>query len=315
MYCEKIIAITVAVFVASCVVLGIAISRIATNHVAESGIKSVVPVEVTAPPSPEELATPHLQNADEACEALIASHEKSIDQFFTAAKANTRPFAKTTLGWRSKWLLIKDKLSRGSNKHEIFLRDQFAKHLFAQSDLEKMMTQLTRSFLNHVNSIESQMLVDLRSDVAEFSATYPMANFDDEKLQAVFSDIYSQVAQTVGKKLPTEISGEVVRFIVAEVLTHVAIKLGVSGGILSIGAGSSIATAGAGLVAGIIVDQIVSLVWNWVADPEGKLSKELNKQLDQLAASLKADLRSYLSSFLKQRSELRSQTLMTLLEQ
>ena len=65
-----------------------------------------------------------------------------------------------------------------------------------------------------------------------------------------------------------------------EVLTQVAIRLGVSAGILGTGAASSWATLGIGLVVGIVIDQIVMTIWNSWSDPEGKLVDSLNQQLD-----------------------------------
>jgi hypothetical protein len=41
-------------------------------------------------------------------------------------------------------------------------------------------------------------------------------------------------------------------------------------------------TFGISIVAGIVLDQIVSWVWDWYADPKGNLSKKLNETLDQM---------------------------------
>ena len=67
-----------------------------------------------------------------------------------------------------------------------------------------------------------------------------------------------------------------------EVLAQVAVRLGVSAGILGTGAASGWATFGIGLVAGLVVDQIVSRLWDYFADPELELAIELSRSLSQL---------------------------------
>ena len=64
--------------------------------------------------------------------------------------------------------------------------------------------------------------------------------------------------------------------------TQVAVRLGISAGILGTGAASGWATLGIGVVVGIIVDQIVSWVWDWWADPTGNLASNLDAKLDEM---------------------------------
>jgi hypothetical protein len=62
-------------------------------------------------------------------------------------------------------------------------------------------------------------------------------------------------------------------------MAQVAIRMGVSAGILSTGAASGWATLGVGLVAGVLIDQIVTRIWDWWSEPEAELSFQISKQL------------------------------------
>ena len=62
-------------------------------------------------------------------------------------------------------------------------------------------------------------------------------------------------------------------------LTQVAVRLGVSAGILGTGAASGWATLGIGVLVGLVIDQMVSAIWSQFSDPTKNLEDELNYQL------------------------------------
>jgi hypothetical protein len=100
----------------------------------------------------------------------------------------------------------------------------------------------------------------------------------------------------------------------------VAVRLGVSAGILGTGAASGWATLGIGVVVGLIVDQIVSWVWDWWADPRGNLAAELDKKLDEINRLIvdgSADvqgLRDRLKQFARERAAARRIAVLSLLQ-
>ncbi len=87
------------------------------------------------------------------------------------------------------------------------------------------------------------------------------------------------------------------------------------------GAASGWVTLGVGAVVGLIVDQIVSWVWDWYADPEGSLSKELDSKIDQInklivdGSNEVQGLRARLVNFAHDRAPLRSSATLLLLHQ
>lgn len=245
--------------------------------------KPAAPPQIKLPPSPDEVAKPHLSRAEQEADRAIEEHLKALDAFFADAKKNTRTFAGDALSWSSKWRLVADYVPfTTGDRHKKYIRSKFEEQVFKADQLEEAVKQIVRSYLAHIRSIESKMLVDLRADVSDFPTAYHLAQLDDERLQESYDQALSRAIAAAGGDLRANIGTELASIITAEVLTEVAIRLGVSAGILGTGAASGLATFGIGVVVGLIVDQIVSWVWDWWADPRGNLAAELDKKLDEM---------------------------------
>lgn len=271
------------------------------------------------PPPPEELAKPHLDWAQRECERVIDEHVNAVNVFFAESKKNTRAFADAVLSLRSKWLLVTDYLTN-KDRHQRFIREKFEEYIFEQSQLEEVVQQVVKSYLAHVRSIESKMLVNLRTDAADFPSAYGLGNIDENKLQGLYDEAIRRAMAATGSGLRADITTELVATIAGEVLTQVAVRLGVSAGILGTGAASGWTTFGIGLVVGLIVDQIVSRVWDWWADPRGNLAHDLENKLDELnrlivdGSNDVKGLRSQLRDFARERAVLRRQVVLALLQ-
>lgn len=245
-----------------------------------------------------------------------------IDHFFATAKSGTRSFAAAVLGWGSKWRYVSDRLpfTRG-DRHEAFLREKFAQHVFREEDLARLIEHVAQSYVDAVAGLENQMLVKLREDLADLPTSAIPAFADQDRLSKAFDEAVKQTLASVGAEVRGDVATLVVSLVAQEVLTQVAVRMGVSAGVLSAGAASSWATFGIGLVVGLVVDQIISWVWNWWADPRGSLAEELNDKLDELRdAILEGDdaapgLRGRLRILDSARGKIRRQALASLLTQ
>lgn len=278
---------------------------------------------IKLPPSPEKLAQPHLDRAEQECERIIEEHVKVLDTFFADSKTNTRTFAEEALSWGSKWRLVADKVPfTTGGQHEKYIRERFEEHVFKPSDLEIAVKQVVSSYLTHVRSVENKMLVDLRTDVAAFPSVYLLAQLDEETIAVSYEEALARVTDATGGEVATEI----VSLIAGEVLGRVAVRLGVSSGVLAIGGASGWATFGVGVVVGLIVDQIVSWVWDRWADPKGSLAADLDKKLDEIhrlivdgadgddQAKAVQGLRGRLKQSAHERIAVRRQAVLTLLQ-
>jgi hypothetical protein len=120
-------------------------------------------------------------------------------------------------------------------------------------------------------------------------------------------------------ELQAAVGREIASFILGEIAAHVGVKLGVSAGILGTGAGSGWATFGVGLVAGLVVDQVVTAAYDAYADPKGELTRQVVSQLDAMERLIldgsdgAPGLKSRLMQFAEERSALRETAVMQLL--
>lgn len=275
---------------------------------------------IKLPPPPQELAKPHLDRAERECGRIIGEHLKALDDFFTDAKKNTRRFAEEALSWSSKWRLVADNLPLTSrDRHQKFIRAKFEEYISQEAQLEATVQRIVKRYVADVRSIESKMLVDLRADVADFPSTYVLAQIDANKLQAAYDEAIARAIEATRSDLRADITTELVSTIAGEVLTQVAVRVGVSAGILGTGAASGWVTLGVGVPVALIVDYIVSLVWDWYADPKGNLARDLDNKLDEmhrLIADGSTDvkgLRSLLEDFARERARVRRQAVLSLL--
>lgn len=279
------------------------------------------PPAIQLPPKPEEIAEPHLLSAEQAADRAIEEHIKSINAFFEDAKQGTRPFAADALGWSSKWKMVADCVPFTSGeRHSQYLREQFQKHIFSEAQLVDNMEKVVQNYIQSIQSIESKMLVDLQSDTAEFAETYPISQLDEAMLKEKFDEALARSIAAAGNDIRADVAKETVSIIAASILTQVAVRLGVSAGILSAGAASGWATFGIGVVAGLIVDQIVSWTWDWWADPRGSLAADIDLKLSEIndlivnGAPGVEGLRARLGRHARERAVLRREAVLSLLK-
>jgi len=275
------------------------------------------PPEAKRPRPPEEVAKPHLSKADQECERVIEEHVKALDGFFADSKKNTRSFAEDSLGWGSKRRLIQDALPfTRSDRHKEFIKGKFEEYVFKPTQLEDAVNQVVKNYLAQVRSIESKMLVDLRTDTGDFPSAYLLAQLDDKRLQQSYDSALAKAADATGSRLQEEIVQEIVSSIAGSVLTQVAVRLGVQAGILGAGAATSLYTLGASVVVAVIV----SYIWDWYSDPEGKLVGEMDKKLDEINRLLVdgstevKGLRERLREFSRERAATRHKAVISLLQ-
>lgn len=231
-------------------------------------------------PSAESIASPHLERAEERIANATRAHFQSIETLFDRSRAQAPTFAKSALGWGSKWRIIADAtpFTRG-DRHAMYLKEQFEKQVLKGEDLSKAIEQAVTEFLADIRSTESKMLVDLRVDVEDLKSTYSLGLMDAAEVQSHFDAAIDNAMLVSGYDLQSNISSQLVSIVVGEVLTQVAVRLGVSAGILGTGAASGWVTLGIGVVVGLVIDQIVSAVWTRISDPQKNLEQELNIQL------------------------------------
>lgn len=225
----------------------------------------------------------HLLRAKERTEQLALNDFPSIDPLFARAHDGILPFTEVCLGWNSKWKMVLDAIPlRRGGEHEAFLKQEFESKILSSRDLERAIEQTIRDYILRVRDIENEMLVDMKADIEDLPGFESFHGVDPKALSTKFDEALSKASGKAGSDLYANVNTQLVSLLAGEVLAQVAIRLGVSGGILGAGAASSWATFGVGLLASLVVDQLVTRLWDWWADPEIELALQLADHLGSL---------------------------------
>ncbi|HQU46289.1 MAG TPA: hypothetical protein PK867_25980 [Pirellulales bacterium] len=256
----------------------------------------------------------NLGRAESQINANLDAEIAAVKAFFAAARQRTPAYAETVLGWRSKWKLSTDYVT-GRQQHAAFLQQQFEELIFSNQELADLVQQSVSGFLRETDDIEAQALVRLQADLDRLPAGSLPSAMDVNQIRTVLNDALHQAGQSARTDLGAAVGRELASYVTGEVLTCAATQLATSAGILGTGAGSSWATFGAGIVIGIIIDAIVTKIYEWQFDPVGNLTGMLNAQLDQLEAlilegtSESPGLRGRLSHYSSERNAARREAI------
>ena len=220
-------------------------------------------------------AEPHIKAADKQSLEGIPAAVAIVNEFFADAKSNTRAFAGDALGLYSK-------IAWARGKHDAYLAARFRKNVFAPEDIEATVTKAVASYLDDVEGIENQMLVNIRLDVANLPAGASIGRMSVEEFREAFRKMTKEISSRTAWNVGSDVGKEFAAQIAGQVLVRAAARLGVSGGILAAGAATSWATFGVGVAVALVIDLMVSAVWDWVEDPRGQLADQMKIKLEEI---------------------------------
>lgn len=198
-------------------------------------------------------------------------------------------FANAALSWKGKWYSIQPWLPGGNEQSaRDFLNELFQSHFFSSSDLQTTLqneiisTQMiwnaleTKFYLENswlLNSSEAIIDLDESSSFSDASSGQldPAAHQHGPNLDGILNENQSTTLKSAGRLIASEIT--------TEIAARVLARMGISLGILSTGASSSVYTFGVGAILGLVVDQCYS----WIQNPEGRLEREIKGALERLA--------------------------------
>ncbi len=225
---------------------------------------------------------PRLKTADVKTRELTNQLIHRIESFFDGRKDGAKDFAQASLGWKSKWELIKSR-----EGHRAFIEARFSEYIFTQDELAALLKQASDEYAMGLRAVQNELLVQVRADCEDLpvEALPDFANEDrlssrfTDIVVAVAADIASDLQVDVGREITSFTVGEAVAVVVTKTLTSMATRLGVSAAIMTTGAAASAATLGAGIVIAIGVDFLLDWIIGWFHDPAGDIA-------DKVAASL-----------------------------
>lgn len=263
---------------------------------------------------------PHLDRCKNRSLECISEQFEGLTALLNRSEINASRFADVALSMRSKWRLAKDYVpfSQGG-EHEAFLRSEFEKLVLHSADLELAIRQTIEGYLQELHSLENQMLVDLRADLEELPDSLGVDRFAEMGLDKALEQAIRVAAQHSSSDFNGAIGQQLISLIAGEVLAHTAVRLGVSAGILGVGASSGWATLGVGVVAGVVVDALVTTVWRFWSDPEVELTRQIQAKLNLMRVlivdgdSEAPGLRPRFTTLANERAVVREQALRELL--
>ncbi|HWG42865.1 MAG TPA: hypothetical protein VN688_08780 [Gemmataceae bacterium] len=212
---------------------------------------------------------PLLEQADRQAAQALDKHLASIHAFLDERQAGSRAFAEQMLSLRGKWELVKAEIGDNSD-YAAFLQEAFDQHVFPMEDLEKAVDTAVRSYLAELESIDDDLLVRLRADLAddELPRLVIPALRSDQALRSHYHELSQRVAHDLRTDLTVVVARELFLWQASNVATDLTLKagaaiaarLGVSSTILAAGAASTWRTLGVGLVVAIVLDAVVNRI-------------------------------------------------------
>jgi hypothetical protein len=242
---------------------------------------------------------PRVEAAQSQSRAEIDRQLAAIGEFFDERKAGTPAFARAVLSLSGKWVFVKSKLPFADHqRHFSYLREQFEEHLFKPEDVQRCVESAVAGYIGRLAGIENQLLVQIRADLTE--EEFPLAQVmpalaSDEQFRREYQELLTKVTEQVAKDLKVDVSRELVSLVSGEVAAQVALRvaiavsarLGVSAGVLGVGAGSSWATFGVGLVAAVMIDAALAKIIRAAGyDAQKQVADKVNETLDQVRSLL-----------------------------
>lgn len=266
------------------------------------------------------LIDPELRKAKRRTDEAIEEALGQIAQLLDDGKSGTPEFAEHALGFWSKVLYLKDRLPwTDGNSHRRFLEEKFREHVLDRDELKKSLDSIVNQLIKTIQDTEYKMLMNLRADVPDLPPSHPLKQWDDTRLLKEFQKLLGAAEQKVRAQTSDELGRDLGTLIVCELSGIIFRRIAVSLGILGASGATAVETLGFTLVIGLVIDEIISWIGDWLFDPKGELVKDLNTKLDEVRDKIlkgtdsEPGLRTVLKEMSEQRSKLRREVVIKLL--
>jgi hypothetical protein len=234
-------------------------------------------------------AVPRMLQADR--ESIEAAHQRleTVKQYLEERKRGARPFAEAVLNLKGKALYTAGLAAQAgnaigevfgastspSNGFNLYVRDCYREHVIGETrQLQKVIDDATAGYAGDVKAIEAQLLVDLRSDLADdavhlkdplpgLSATGMLKFACDQAVARAVEDAGSDFAAMIVSGAVSWVAGDVIGNQFISENDSAAKKLGVN------------------VVAGAVVDQAIAGAMAQAGyDPVAKVAAKAVESLD-----------------------------------
>jgi hypothetical protein len=221
-----------------------------------------------------------LDQADRDAQQAVTTQVATLVTLFNEAKQRTPALANEVLAWSGHWRFLIDHVpGAGTGRHEAFLDAAVARHLFRPEQLTARLDAAVRAYLQAEHTIEDQVLVRLRQDLADLAVAGSGPSFDTQAVTAALDRLTQVAAAQACVGLQVDVTRELVSWVACEFVARAAVRAVVPEALVA----SAPATLGVSLAAAVVADQALAWSWDYCANPRGAMAKALNDQLDECA--------------------------------
>jgi hypothetical protein len=239
---------------------------------------------------------PLLEQAERKSALALDKHLDSIHAFLEEHKGGSKTFAGQMLSLRGKWELVKAGIGDDSG-YAAFLKEAFAEHLFPMEELEKVVDAAVRGYLAELESIDDDLLVRLRADLADDELSrhaIPALNSDQalrrhyqELSRLVAQDLHTDLAVVAVRELFLWQASNIAADLTIQAGAAIAARMGISSTVVAGGAASTWQTLAVGLIVGLVLDQVINQLMKAAGyDAEEKIAERVAQTLSDLGRTI-----------------------------
>lgn len=193
---------------------GILVYRIATDAppappdrpvASTEGDEDIPPDEVDPAAVREEAwqrIQPRLKTADVKTRELTNQLILRIEAFFDGRKDGAKDFAEASLGWKSKWELIKSR-----EGHRAFIEARFSEYIFTQDELATLLKQASEEYEQGLKAIENDLLIKVRADCEDLPVSALPAFANQKVLEDHYVKTVAEVLADIVHELQIDLGG------------------------------------------------------------------------------------------------------------
>lgn len=229
---------------------------------------------------------PDYKEAHTACKLSVKIRATEFEQAILERKSRIPELAESLVGWGAKCKAI----GALGDEDEVnaWVSDKVEQSLYNDEENQRLLAQHIAAVIADWKEAENELARKIERPVVGNIQQGAPVTIDDTEIPAGMNrELWEQIMYEVAANLGGEIAGAL------------ATQMAISGGIITASAGTSWATCGISLVAGLVVTWIVSIV----VDPTPELEAQLNKQLENNAADIRKKFEEVMLNVLDKRIE------------
>lgn len=225
---------------------------------------------------------PVLQAGHESCRQAIVMRGAEYEKALMARKERIPELADTLVGYKAKWKLIWD----GKEGFQKWTAEQIGNTLYNPEENQRLLAMSVKAVAYDWQEIENGMAKQLGRPVIGKTRS-------EEQVAAPKHTLPTGLDGTVMEQMMMDVAA----IVGSEVAGYVCTQVAISSGVLATSAAAGWGTFGISLVAGVIVDWIIS----FFNDPTPQIEAELGKKLEENAATMRAEFERIMLEALNKR--------------